>query len=328
MLTEFKEYINNSPEVQTTINWWDLYSGHRLILEKQFQRQIFSEGVKKSGSFSKLANKLSIQYVNRKTISGCYNLSIKPTIRLIISILNLLEIPLSKATSKIKQISNLRNPKLPFNLNTIAGADIRAAFLSDGHVPMNSIKPPIYCAFERELHLSLIESCRKVFGEFNTNICKGNKSLQTRFPSVIGKALELAGVPRGNKQLVSCFVPKDIIVSSNAIKSAYLRRVFDDEGDVYFKEKSKRAVRMSRSSIYKQNFLLAGEKLLLISLGIKPNIYYENTYTSKKDIITFKQRIQIARQAELRKFNQIVGFSLIKKATKLKVALDSYERIK
>jgi hypothetical protein len=326
MLTEIKEYIEKSPEVQTLINWWELYGGHRIKLEEQFQKNIFKNGVKNVGNFSKLARNLKIKRVNRKTISNCSELKSKPTIKLLIELLDLLSIPLEEATSKILQISNLKNPNLPFDLNTPEGADIRAAFLSDGHIPKQPIKSLTYCAYERELHESLINSCKKVFGEFNANINKGNKSLQTRFPSVIGMALEISGVPRGNKQLTKCYVPKDIMCSSEKVKSAYLRRVFDDEGDVCLEIGGKRAVRITRSSIFKENTLINGELLLLKSLGIIANLYNERTYISKKNITTFKRRIQIARRATLNIFNDKINFSLMIKQEKLSKVINSYRK--
>lgn len=339
--TEFQEYVRGAPRIKTIIRWWGLCPRHYVKLKKDFQRQLFQNAIETTGCFTLLGKRLS---VSRKTIAGCFKCKMSPQISTLLKIAKIINFPLSEIEKNIVEISNLK-PKFPFKLHNPEGAEIRAAFLSDGHIPNSPIKSPMYVACEEELHWRLIELCKKVFGEFIAKPGKGHRTLQTRFPAVIGTALELAGVPRGDKRLKVCFVPRDIMTGSKNIQAAYLRRAFDDEGDVCFSG-NKRAVRLTRSTAVTAiepslpigqkwthiknlnipyNTLLFGEKLLLYKLGINAKMYREGVYRSLGGQITAKWRICIYQQDNLRKFAENINFNLKNKAEKLVRALDSYK---
>jgi hypothetical protein len=235
---------------------------------------------------------------------------------------------LSETNGRIIEIGALKKPLLPFNLKSPEGAEIIAAFFSDGHIPKISFKNPMYCAGEKELHARLISSCKKIFGEFNGRIRAGHNALQTRFPIPIGTALERAGVPRGDKRLINPFLPKYILTGNNRLKSAYLKRAFDDEGDIHI-SKIKRAVRLTRSADARAshqsekitpqrwtygfsntpiNNLIMGEYLLLRKMGIDARLYPEGLYLSRNGRMTAKWRIQIAQQDNVIRFAEKIGF--------------------
>ena len=58
MNEEFQKYIENSPEVKTTIHWWDLYKGHIVKLKREFQMELFQklENIIKSYKIKRLYN--------------------------------------------------------------------------------------------------------------------------------------------------------------------------------------------------------------------------------------------------------------------------------
>ncbi len=340
---EYSDYVQNAPETKTIVHWWDLYGRHYLKLKPDFQKQLFENAIEKAGCFSSLERKLGI---NRRTIAECSKGKRSPRITDLIKVANFVRCRLEKVE---KQITNIGKsffaPKLPFCLRNSHGAEIRAAFLSDGHLPKEPTTSPTYCAYEKELHLSLIESCKSVFGNFTANIRQGHKSLQTRFPVAIGAALELAGVPRGDKRRVQHTVPKDILTGPEKVKCAYLRRVFDDEGDICLDKYGKRAIRITRSfaipktecyeSIQQEKWLrlqiktpkhrlLCGEQLLLKTLGIDARVYSEGVYLSRHNQLTAKWRIQIGQQDSLKIFAEKVKFSLPEKQNKLLQVLNSY----
>lgn len=346
---ELKDYISKTPEVKTTIYWWDLYKGHYIKLEPSLQKQIFKKAIKKvGGHFTWLARKLKI---SRRTIAECWKLRRNPQIGTLIKIANFINFPLSEIEKNIIQLSESSlnfKPKLPFQLHNKNGAEIRAAFLSDGHIPDHPTKCPSYWAAEIELHKRLIQLCKEVFGDFNPQTKFSSKSYVTRFPAPIGTALELSGVPRKDKRLIKIFVPRDILRGPQEIQAAYLRRVFDDEGDVCFDVHGKRAVRISRSTDITNenlnfsslkpekwtimrskklplNMLLLGEQLLLRKLGIDARIYFEGIYKSRKNKITAKWRIQIGQQDSIRKFSETINFNLKTKRGKLSEVLKSYK---
>lgn len=344
---KLKNYISKAPRVKTTIHWWELYSGHHIKIESDLQKEIFEKAIKKAGGhFVWLAKKLKI---SRRTIAKCWKLKRNPQISILIKVANFINYPLDKIEKNITQLSKSEfKPNLPFKFHNPEGAEIRAAFLSDGHLPSNPTQCPIYSAYEKELHWRLIDIAHKIFGTFSCEPRKGNKTPQTRLPAVLGEALVLSGVPRGDKRLLNCHIPKDIILGNKNIQIAYLRRVFEDEGDVCFDKYGKRAVRIARSiditnknlsSILLKsgkwkvirnkniplNMLLLGEQLLLCNLGIDARIYFEGVYKSHKNKITTKWRIQIGQQDSLRRFAKIINFNLKEKREKLFRALESYK---
>ncbi|MBU4501546.1 MAG: hypothetical protein KKA79_03065 [Nanoarchaeota archaeon] len=337
-----QNYLKSTPSVKTLINWYDLYEGHYVRLDKNFQKRFFGKAIEKAGNYSELGRQLNI---GRKTISSCSKGKTNPQIKTLKKIANYVSYPFEDINCKIRQIHRLR-PNLPFNLNNKEGAEIRAAFLSDGHVDKNPVKPAQYCALEKELHKKLIELCKNIFGRFECKTYFNSRSHITKFPAAIGSALELGGVPRGNKMLSNIHVPKDIVLGNKEIQVYYLRRVFDDEGDVCFDKSGKRAVRISRSVSLKnidfdipperwvggikipgyiKHNLILGEQILLINLGIDAKVYSEGVYKNKKGKITAKWRIQIGQQDSIRKFAESINFSLKRKREKLDKILESYQ---
>ena len=346
---KLKNYTKKAPKVKTVIHWWDLYKGHYVKLNPDLQKQIFQEAIEKAGGrFTWLGEKLKI---SRRTIAECWRLKRNPQISTLIKVANFIKFSLGEIEKHIIQFpkSSLNfRPKLPFKLHSPEGAEIRAAFLSDGHVEDNPIKCPRYFAVEPELHNRLIGFSKRVFGNFNAQTKFNSKSYVTQFPAPIGDALKLAGVPGKDKRLIKIFVPKDILLGSQKIQASYLRRVFDDEGDVCFDKYGKRAVRITRSTditnknlVFSSlkserwtfvnnsnipiNMLLLGEQLLLYKLGIDARIYSEGVYRSRRKRITAKWRIQIGQQDSVRKFSKIINFNLKVKRRKLSEVLKSYK---
>tara|TARA_Y100000310_G_scaffold342435_1_gene445698 strand:+ start:8511 stop:9785 length:1275 start_codon:yes stop_codon:yes gene_type:complete len=337
----FEVYLKECPEVKTTIHWYDLYEGHYINLDKNFQKQLFEKVIRKAGNYSELGRILNI---GRKTISACSKGKSNPQIKVLKKIASYINYQFSAINRKIVKISNLK-PNLPFKLHNKEGAEIRAAFLSDGHVDKSPTAGPQYCALEKESHKRLIKLCKEIFGKFNIKTRWGHKTYVTRFPAALNTPLRLSGVPSGDKRLTNCYVPQDILENEEFMK-VYLRQVFDDEGNVSYKN-DKRSVRLSRSvditrivspirikseiwTPYKLpttliNNLLIGEKIILEKLGIKTNINPDGIYRSKNNKITAKWRLVILQQDNLKKFSELINFNLINKRKKLENILKSYK---
>jgi len=43
------DYISKTPEIKTTIHWWDLYEGHYIKIASDLQEHIFQKAIKKAG---------------------------------------------------------------------------------------------------------------------------------------------------------------------------------------------------------------------------------------------------------------------------------------
>ena len=345
-----EEYLVSCPKTKTLIHWYDLYEGHFVVLEKEFQKKFFEKAIEKAGNYSELGRKINI---SRKTISSCSALAMNPTLKTLKKVATYLEYPLEEINDKIVKVgkSSSFRPKLPFNLHNSNGAEIRAAFLSDGHVDKNPIKSLQYCAYEIELHERLIKVCKEVFGEFETKTFFGHKTYVTRFPAAIGAALVLSGVPRGDKGKINPYLPRDILLGGREMQAAYLRRVFDDEAYMRFDLRhKKRTIRLVRSAditgkigrpkipeqwvrirdlpkTLKHN-LLEGEVLLLSNFGIKTKTYPDGIYLSKRNNITAKWKIELGNQDSLQIFHRHINFTVNDKKEKLSKAITSYQHKK
>lgn len=339
----FCHYKSKCPNVKTLIHWYDLYEGHRVKIQQNFLVHLLTIATHKAKSISKLSDEIC---VSRRTLSDIFNGHNVLKIVTLRKIAKYVNYPLNEIDKEVLELSKLK-PNLPFDLNTKEGAEIRAAFLSDGHNDKSPTAGPQYCAFEKELHIRLIDLCKKVFGSFKTNTLFLKGTCITRFPAVFGSALELSGVPRGSKQIANCYLPKDILVGNKQIQVAYLRRCFDDEGDVCSDSHGKRAVRLTRSADVTNNCklsnipserwirhnlpvdikhnLLYGERLLLLKLNIDTRLYSEGVYQSKNKQITAKWRIQIGQQDNVRRFSALINFNLRGKKAKLNQIVNSYK---
>lgn len=337
----FIVYVNECPEVKTTIHWYDLYEGHSISVQDEFLNSLMKTAINKAGSMSALSRKIGIP---RKIVSNILNQKFNPKIGTLIKVVSYLNYSPNEIDKELIEVSNLK-PKLPFELHSKEGVEIRAAFLSDGHVDKSPTAGPQYCACEIESHERLITLCKNVFGEFNTKTKWGHKTYVTRFPAVVNIPLRLSGVPHGDKRLSNCYVPKDIL-ENEEFMGVYLRKVFDDEGDITNNSK-KRVIRLSRSiditdiipdlkitsqiwipykaSLNSQNNLLIGEKIMLEKLGIKTKFYLQGIYKSLNNRITAKWRLTIQQQDNLKKFAELINFNLINKQNKLKEALKSFK---
>ncbi len=338
---EFKTYGEECPEVKTVVHWYDLYEGHTVQVEPTFFTTLLESSIQKAETMSALGSCLGI---SRKTVSALYHRKVNPSIKTLKKLAQYANYSINDVENKIIRVANLK-PNLPFKLNNSEGAEIRAAFISDGHIDKQPFRSAQYCALEKELHKRLIVLCKNVFGEFMTKTRFNSKSHITRFPPPIGNALEQSGIPRGKKLFHNFYLPKDILESTVSIQSAYLRRAFDDEGDVCFDKHGKRAVRLTRSVDigklgidilperwvrYKlspeiRHNLIKGEQLLLLKLGIDARLYPEGIYLSKNNNLTAKWRIQVAQQDHLKTFSNIINFNLSSKRKKLATMLNSYQ---
>ena len=344
-LCAFSDYVIRCPKTYPTVQWWQLVPTNTVKIDKNDRAQIFKKALDMSGTYTNLAKKLG---VSRKAVSQWHTGRNELSVFSLKKLLKFVGIPLDEFNKKILELGSIRRPKIPFNLKNQEGAEIIAAFLSDGHIPKQNTKNPMYCANEHELHERLISICEEVFGEFDSQIKMGHGSLLTRFPCPIGTALELAGVPRRDKRRKNPYLPRHILKAGEYMQTAYLRRVFDDEGDVC-NSQIKRAVRRTRSTdagesplnpkVRKErwtygienscmNNLILGECLLLRKIGIDARLYPEGVYHSKNGRMTVKWRIQVAQQDNIRLFSQKIGFNYSVKRKKLETMISSYRKKK
>lgn len=345
-----KIYASKTPEIKTTIHWWDLYSMRSVKLLPDIQVNIVKLAIKKGGSQEKVAKIINVK---QATISKWLLLQRDIFIHNLIKLCNFINYSFEEVEKSIIKISGLKYPNLPFNLTSPEAIKIRAAFLSDGHVPRKITDTPHYKSNTIESHRNLILRCKKVFGNFKAKakFIKNDHVFVTKFPSVIGDTLALSGIPRGDKALINPFIPSDIILGVSDLKKYYLQQVFDDEGSVSIEKRAGGKVILSRSNIIGKNNglkrkytsnrrlnpsflkkcgkeinnLIYGESLLLNSFGIETKLYTNGVWKNKKDTISTRWVLAISTKKDLENFRNIIGFTLKDKKRKLENLINSYK---
>lgn len=160
---ELKSYTSKAPKTKTTIHWWNLYPIRSVQLTPRVQVEITKSAIKKAGSQTKLAIVLNVK---QATISKWILLKRNIFIYNLINLCHFVGYPLNRIERNITKISGLKNPQLPFDLASPESIKIRAAFLSDGHIPGKITDAPHYKSNAIEAHKNLILRCKKVFGNF------------------------------------------------------------------------------------------------------------------------------------------------------------------
>ncbi|PIQ98410.1 MAG: hypothetical protein COV64_01420 [Candidatus Nealsonbacteria bacterium CG11_big_fil_rev_8_21_14_0_20_39_9] len=337
------DYIGKALKVKTTIHWWDLYPIRSVKIKPELQVKIVRSAIKKAGSQEKVAKIINVK---QATISKWLLLQRDIFVCNLINLCNFVGCPFNKVERNIVKISGLKYPNLPFNLTSPEAIKIRAAFLSDGHVPRKITAAPHYKSNTMKAHRDLILRCKKIFGSFKirTKYIKDDHVFVTKFPSVIGDTLALSGVVRGNKSLINPYIPADIILGDRETKKSYLQQVFDDEGGVGIERRSGGKIILARNCVIdkinglkenwvqdkklkqvllekskrKINNLIYGESLLLNSLGIVTNLYVmKNFWISKVGTISAQWALEIFTKKDLENFRKTVGFTLNDKREKL-----------
>lgn len=340
---KLKDYTNKAPGVKTVIHWWDLYPARSVKIKPELQVKIVRLATRKANSQEKVARIINVR---QATISKWLLLKRNIFICNLIKLCNFVDYPLAKIERNIIKISGLEYPNLPFNLTSPEAIKIRAAFLSDGHVPQKITSALGYKSNAIEANSNLILRCKKVFGNFKTEIkfIQEEHVFETKFPSVIGDSLALSGISRGDKSLINPCVPIDIILGAPELKKYYLQQVFDDEGSVSIEKRAGGKVILSRSNIVGKNNdlkrrytsnrrlnpgflkkcrkeinnLICGESLLLNLLGIETKLYTNGVWKNKKGTVSAQWRLEISTKKDLENFQKNVGFTLDDKKRKLK----------
>jgi hypothetical protein len=144
-------------------------------------------------------------------------------------ILDILQISYGKIEPFITEISWIKNPKLPFNLNARETAILSAAILGDG----SNTTRLMYKNTTPELIEKVELSAKKLFGKIHVDHRISKDGVEyILFPRIIGRVLTFMGVPYGNKINQNQGIPELIKKGNNKIKRAFLQQFFDDEGGV------------------------------------------------------------------------------------------------
>jgi len=156
---------------------------------------------------------------------------------------------------------------------------------------------------------------RHVYGLEPSRFTKGKKAHNRKLSHVaeiysveVAKDMFSYGVNFGSK---SWMVPETIKEAPSEIKRSYLRGFFDSEGTVYFREDGDRYIAAFSTNL--EGLKEIGK--LLTDIEIEYKISQEVWY----------YKIKISKRGNLRKFAELVGFTIKRKMQKLEQALSAYK---
>jgi len=286
----------------------DLPDNFKVQLEDSFRKELFSEAVKSSGGFLKLAEKLNFDHSSLTKIRRGYRLRKNkkfPAFMRIPLLRKLIEITKIDIRKVEKNIEGLVTNKAVIKVNlpicvTEELASLIGHAFGDGHVSTQRFK---YVNKRKELVDEVKNYTNLIFGhEGREFYIKNKECFGIEFPGVVGHLLHLVGAVHGRKTVKEMSVPNWIKKSSDEIKISFIRALFDDEGSVIMsKFQSFICISMYKDvKLIESHLKFLNEiRQILIELGIKPTkAMYKKDY---KDTKEFGLRIY--------SFNSLLNFS-------------------
>ncbi len=149
-------------------------------------------------------------------------------------------------------------------------------------------------------------------------------SVSLHYPSALGLILERCGCVMGNKFRQEFDVPVWIKNGSEAVKSAFIRALFDDEGSV---NDSGICINMAKIEHLEHSLMVFFESLqdMLVDLKIRPrNITRCVRRVNKNGTIAIGLLFVICGINELKNFREHIGFIHPEKEERLKTLVDSF----
>ena len=235
-------------------------------------------------------------------------------------------------------------PKFPIKFETEEGAIVAAAILHDGGIAINEV--PTYANNESCMRRRVVFAIKKLVGDIKIDF---NKDTHLNFPKIIKDILVVGlNMKIGKKVYTNPKIP-DIFLKTNKRKiiSTFLNQSFSDDGSAYISrsnrkgvclgisidvshldEAKRKKIKVERLTEYAPN-LIKDCKNLLERLRIKVNgPYFRQEYIgydkSKKRFV-HAWGIEILGKENIRRFKDLIGFSIPRKNQKLEEILNSYK---
>ena len=215
-------------------HWYHLWGTLVLKFEPGLLQEFEGEALSRAGSLNELGRKLEW---DPRSIAAVRDGRDTITIDKLKRLLDFLDKPYDSVEKNIIGIGSkrgivIRNPKLPFNLNTTAGARVIAASLKDGGINVAHHYFQ-YTNYDRAKRDKVTEAVRAVFGDVSSSIMRDKEGKQKGISfdtAAIGEALIRAGIPVGEKVYQEYHVPDFILEGTREQKIEYMSQTIGDEG--------------------------------------------------------------------------------------------------
>jgi hypothetical protein len=312
---------------------FDLPEELYVKLSSNLSKRIFDRAKNKVGKWCKLAKILGTHTTNVYGWKDGKVLFPIKILKALCSFVNLEEVEVEGYIESLKfRGGYINSPKLPISISENFGV-VLAALLGDGGICMHSYSVH-YSNTQSCLVDSFILSVRSVFGDvrivLDTN--REDNLRMLRMSGVLGRILvKTFGMPLGDKTHLDYSIPPVVLESDNCIKSKFLRRLFDDEGNV-----SKSTNRVSIKTTIESNEIkdgipsrLKGLIILLSGFGIRccsPKKVRERVHFNQKQLCAVEDwELGICDRRSLELFENKIGFELRYKMELLRNSINSYK---
>jgi transcriptional regulator with XRE-family HTH domain len=221
--------------------WYALPPTTTIYLDKNYKHQLLEAAINKAAGKTQLRHELEqrgtqlcIKYLNDQLHDRLDGMRADK----VIPILRYLGKDLDEPNKYIAAIGDrraIKNPKLPFNLNTLDGTRIIAARYSDGstHTPKHAGPRFEYTNKDAEQRNRIAESLRNVFGEANIidRVYDDGRIPRLRATTdIVGHTLQRSGTITGRIILQNPDIPAFIWNGTLEMKREWLIQAFGDEG--------------------------------------------------------------------------------------------------
>jgi len=244
----------------------------------------------------------------------------------------------------------IHNPRFPINFETKEGAILVSALLCDGGI--DKMGNPLYNNSEICMRKRVVKAINKLIGKIHTNPIYPQKNNCLIFPKTIKDILINAlNMQIGDKVINNPKIP-DIFLDTNKkeVIGAFLNQAFSDDGSAYttkkynqgtiaygssidvsmFRAKFIEKIKKEKLTDYASN-LVKGCTSMLKKLNIKVNGPYAKPcylrHKGGKKRIIMPWTIQIQGRDNVKKFKELIGFSILRKNKKIDEILNNYKEV-
>lgn len=299
----------------------DLPEDFIIKLNDNFRKEFF-EGMVKNCSYKELSRKIGV------STSFMYHLKNgrhNPRIKMLKLMCQNDPIKIIQIQNNIEQIISNRGArislKMPFEANAKLAVLVGHCF-GDGNISTKK-RQFDYVNKDQVLITQVKQIVRELFDcDPISDLKQKDGTFKVTFSTLIGELLVLFGAPKGQKVVQVTKIPAWISKGNASIKKAFLSAIFDDDGSVLYTDKypSKNVnLHFTRLKVLdpdtKEMFQEINE--MLMSFDIKANV----PYIARRYFVNGVERtvmgIFISKKEEMRKFNELIGFSQIEKNSRL-----------
>jgi len=305
----------------------------RFLISDEFRIELFRKAIEKEGMLKILAKKLACSPDSIRTMRTGKTRFIKwQIVKKLIEIAGISETELEPHVLAVKGGMSGKETEVKFPIKESPElALLVAKGLGDGSIEKAKLRFS-YWNNEQDLIDEVCRAVSKAVGETRATITElKDGRIQAKFCPFVGLILYLNGVPMGNKTFQEFDVPDWIKNGSQEMKALFLRGLFDDEACVKKKTIKDRGrgifIAQGKWSELRDSLeeFFKSVKMMLLELNIEStNVIKQEIFMDEREREKVVLRFGISRKKNLENYLNNIGFTSLKKTSKLKEAIKSF----